>query len=522
MKLRHIYIISDIHLGGAPPEKTPQGETTGFQMCPPEARSRLARFIHYISKSHPQETTELVINGDFVDFLAEEAENTGTTHSVSVDKQFESFTTNPDNAVKKFRRIVQHTDGGAPSGERVFGALRDFVSQGHSLTVLLGNHDIELSIPDVRYALMGELAQGRPAFVKFLYDGEAYVREDLLVEHGNRYDGWNAVAHGVLRAYRSAVSRSEDPVQFIPPPGSRMVTEIMNPLKAHFKFIDLLKPENEALIPVLAALNPQNIQPLRKIIRALPLFAEKIVRQPKAGGVPKNPMYIADNQDVTVKSTQDFFSFVYGDLIDQKTINKSKRLLAQAIKNWNADVEKEPMHIANIHPGIKEKVSGAMALFGQNFPFSHPTYEKLRKALLSYRQALGSTFDLETESPIYSKAAARLAAGRRGRRTVVFGHTHLPKCIKLETGGVYLNAGTWCQTIRLPTDFYTPSQSEQSENVILTDVKKFIDDLAQNRIKDWCTLRTTFVKVTQGGQTSAELLEFRENGSIALARATNA
>ena len=505
MEKRHIYIISDLHLGGAPPEQTSGG--VGFQMCPPEARRRLARFIHYISTAHLSEETELVINGDFVDFLAEEDRET--------PQAFSAFAHDAQLAVRKFRRVVQRTDTDAPAGERVFEALRAFVHQGHKLTMLLGNHDLELSIPAVRHALMEILTQGRPACVEFLYDGEAYVRGDLLVEHGNRYDGWNAVAYGVLRAYRSALSRNElQQIQFVPPPGSRLVTEIMNPLKAHYKFIDLLKPENEALIPVLAALDPNVIPYLKKIVFLVGLGAEKRALEPQPGGVPVNPMHIADAQSAVVAAAEagGFSPFVQGDPVTEETIVKSRELLAQAEAEWVAkDETGEETHIAEGQPDWTQRVRGGLAILNQLLPFSHDTYAKLRNALLCYRETIGATFDWTSESPRYLNAAVRLA---EGRRIVVFGHTHLAKRRKLEPGGLYLNSGTWCPTIQLPTDFYSP---EKPEEAVIPRLKQFIEDLAHNRTEQWCQLRTTFVKITvEGDMTKGELFQFHEDGAIEL------
>ena len=291
MAKRHIYIISDLHLGGAPSEKIPQGETVGFQMCSPESRRRLARFIHFISQGHPDEITELVINGDFIDFLAEEKVEDERGQRIGKPREWEAFTENPDAAVSKFERAVCHTDERAPQGERVFEALQEFVHRGHSLTILLGNHDIELSIPQVRRALMNVLTADHPCRVEFLYDGEAYVRGDLLVEHGNRYDGWNAIGYGGLRAYRSGLSRGEPAYAFQPPPGSRLVADIMNPLKARYRFLDLLKPENEALIPLLAALEPDLV--VRLLPDLIPLSWRKTTIQPRFGRPPEHQSYVA-------------------------------------------------------------------------------------------------------------------------------------------------------------------------------------------------------------------------------------
>ena len=90
------------------------------------------------------------------------------------------------------------------------------------------------------------------AFLRFIFDGEAYPIGDALIEHGNRYDGWNAIDYDALRRVCSLKSRGQaiPPSLRLPPPaGSQLVAEVMNPIKRSYPFIDLLKPENTAALP---------------------------------------------------------------------------------------------------------------------------------------------------------------------------------------------------------------------------------------------------------------------------------
>jgi len=66
---KEVYVISDLHLGGRAPES---GETRGFQIT--THGCELADFINneIAFKQHIAKEVELVINGDVVDFLAEE------------------------------------------------------------------------------------------------------------------------------------------------------------------------------------------------------------------------------------------------------------------------------------------------------------------------------------------------------------------------------------------------------------------------------------------------------------------
>jgi hypothetical protein len=85
--------------------------------------------------------------------------------------------------------------------------MRAFATARHSLTILLGNHDVELSFPPVRRAFASLIGTEEGMGLRFICDGEAYVIDHVLIEHGNRYDGFNAVAFDDLRELRSLQSR---------------------------------------------------------------------------------------------------------------------------------------------------------------------------------------------------------------------------------------------------------------------------------------------------------------------------
>src|SRR4029079_11704760 len=116
----------------------------------------------------------------------------------------------------------------------------------------LGNHDLELTLPGPSALLHETLGAGR---ISFLFGGEALALGDGLIEHGNRCDPWNLVDHDSLRAIRSDISRRFEPLPVFPaPPGSKLVVDVMNSVKKELRFVDLLKPETDAVLPLLVAL----------------------------------------------------------------------------------------------------------------------------------------------------------------------------------------------------------------------------------------------------------------------------
>src|SRR5262249_35079093 len=156
----------------------------------------------------------------------------------------------------------------------------DLVLSGSALTFLLGNHDLEMSLPGPRRALLARLGPGR---VEFVYDNQALTLGPVLIEHGNRYDSWNAVPHDVRRQVRSTVSRGEPAPTFPRVPGSELVVRVMNELKARYPFIDLLKPETEAALPLLAVLEPSVLGRLSEVVG---LYLESRRVRFDAQGVP--------------------------------------------------------------------------------------------------------------------------------------------------------------------------------------------------------------------------------------------
>lgn len=502
MSVQHVYIISDLHLGGMSVAEDPEG--AGFQMCPSNAQRRLGRFIHDLRARHATGDAHLVINGDFIDFLAEE------TSGVSTDgeelPEFEAFTPSQRRAVEKLKRAVRRVDEGAPEGERVFEALGAFLAAGNRLDLILGNHDIELSLPDCRRHLTSLLTGDRPARLSFNFDGEALNLGPLLIEHGNRYDGWNAVAHGKLRAWRARATRDEPPYEFTPPPGSRMVTEIMNPLKRRFRFIDLLKPENEAVVPLLVALEPDALGEIDKLL-AYELYRAKERVEVAPGRLTDKESYVAaGSRYVASAHSPEVANELAGEVFDAQALEATRRVLAAERSKWGgARLSEQEMQIAS---GVSGWLASAHSLFRLYKAPPVDRLHRLREALLGHAEAIGATFALEQEVPRYLEAARRLA---RGGRIVAFGHTHLVKHIEFDDG-TYLNTGTWCPTVSLPPAF---SDAAVPDADVLPALGRFVRDLCENRTDSWLRLQTAYAHVTiDGGRAVGEMCEFGEDGSV--------
>jgi predicted phosphodiesterase len=90
---------------------------------------------------------------------------------------------------------------------------------------------------------------------------------------------------------------------------------------------------------------------------------------------------------------------------------------------------------------------------------------------------------------------------------VVFGHTHLPKHIKVSCRDrqvTYLNTGTWADTMRIPNTVFANDAIENGE------LKNFVEDLKANRLDSYIKRQLSYVEIEieNNRVKIAELKEF--------------
>ncbi len=452
MKQR-ILVISDLHLGGR------RNEQVDFQMCSRRGQALLVDFFLWAAQQHSAEhPVHLVINGDIVDFLAEDD-----------NSQFLSFTGDSALATRKLQRVFHDPTLGA-----CFDALASFVRSGAALTLLLGNHDLELSLPGPRRELMAKLGPGR---VEFISDNEALGLGPVLIEHGNRYDGWNRVDHNKLRAVRSAASRGEPLPGFDAPPGSELVVRVMNAIKSQYSFIDLLKPENEAALPLLAILAPEKKRQLGTLGTAASIYLDREGKRLWDRYIHRNEGYISDRdsaqedgryaQTLAALSGQPENVFAQdGGLVARTGAtpeaetpgeNQAETALQEAIRRTALAREwlMQTSDQSSENISARDVVAGAYNLFRSGSTQDRERQlHALRDALVRFGQHRPDQLNTAVEDEVYRAPAA--AAAKRGYKVVVFGHTHLLKTVDLGAGARYLNTGTWADLMFLPPEILGP------------------------------------------------------------------
>ncbi|HVN88007.1 MAG TPA: hypothetical protein VMW17_24460 [Candidatus Binatia bacterium] len=191
-------IVSDLHLRGGF-----NNPTEGLYHFDEE----FADFLRYYRLNHPADRRwRLIIGGDFIEFLyitdlpdPNDRLLRGVTFSES-ERRFGAGT----GAAKsrwKLDRILR------ASHPQLLLALARFVAEGNEVIVLRGNHDLEMSWPEVQDHFRRLIAEHHPDDVSYMAMKDAVVQRVqfplwfwcepgwLYVEHGSQYDPFCSTEH---------------------------------------------------------------------------------------------------------------------------------------------------------------------------------------------------------------------------------------------------------------------------------------------------------------------------------------
>lgn len=458
-----VYVISDLHMGGAP----------GFQML--GQVERLARFIEALAQVRPGEQVALVLNGDVIDSLAEDVGYVATQGAVAmmsgIDRRF----------------------------GRVWDALATFVAApGRHLVVISGNHDIELALPGVERWVRRRVTGGntsREAALTFSTHGAGYTclvgHARVLCTHGNEVDPWNMIDHHQLAQLANALNagRDIDPERWIPNAGTKLVVEVMNELKRRYPFVDLLKPEDKLVVPVLAVLAPSEVRRV-KLRTSLEIAWRK-----HKGDVAARKLL---GHDEGSRSVDGELAVLHG-----YEPNDSKA--------WLLEIERairDGKTLPDLDDDDDETLGVTQLALDRILGYGEVT--SLRNAL---RQWLvdDTTFALDHRDDTFRRILARTGPSTD---FIVTGHTHLERAIPLGGGRMYYNSGTWARLLRLherhlATDdaFARVLQALRSSSVEALDSAEI--DGARLALD-----RSTAIRMgTTSGGTRSELLHVTDDGA---------
>jgi UDP-2,3-diacylglucosamine pyrophosphatase LpxH len=340
----------------------------------------------------------------------------------------------------------------------VFQGLRTFLeAEQHVLVVLIGNHDLEIALPEAQETLLAKIAPKAAARgqVRFSTTGVGFRCQvgdrGVYVTHGNEADRWNHVDHEALRraAHAHALGLNWEPQAWAPNAGTKLVVDVMNEIKGEFPFIELLKPETRVALPVLSVLSPRH---LLRMIDALPAFVERLRAY-------RRPAFVLGEEPRQPEREPPVVQLLRGATRDALEARGSGASDLEARVERLDDRGESPVDL------VSDDQSALMVhYYVVNRLFGDSKSEALRTALRDWTSS-DRSFDLQERDPTFKHIVDHVG---RGIEVVITGHTHLPRWIEVrERGLLYLNAGAWCRTMAMRPEFLkTPGTFQPVYNAL--------------------------------------------------------
>jgi UDP-2,3-diacylglucosamine pyrophosphatase LpxH len=219
-----VLVISDIHLGGGLFVFDQKNNLEDFLYD-----QEMVDFLNYYSSDEYElKDVEIVINGDFLDFLAIPFVN-------FYDDEFWS----EKAALAKLEKIYQ-------AHYEVFNALSLFCKRPlKKVTYIIGNHDAEIIFPQVQRKILSylRLSEQDESF-RFILDSDEEYRPhpNIVIRHGHQYE----LAH--LFHKDNLLKNDKGELFFMPPWGSYYVIRVVNKFKFECEYINAVRPIRKFLI----------------------------------------------------------------------------------------------------------------------------------------------------------------------------------------------------------------------------------------------------------------------------------
>lgn len=386
-------VLSDIHLGN----ERGYDIFAGAQALPSFLRSLVA-----------QAPVRVVLNGDTVDFLM-----------------------NEDPLELELERAVEqaHAIAAASGTAAVFEALGLLLAKGSQVEVRLGNHDIELALPQVQHVFREALRQPASVAERLVFVmGDAPGVLDvggarILLAHGEQNDAWNQVEYPALLAEPQAGAYPA----FRYPPGSKLVKTLLNPLKREFgmRFADLLKPDFQGGALTALAVDPGAV---KLVFQGSTLsLAWQLLGRKRLGDVA----FTFDEDPEAEVETPDLGLF---ERLAEAGLTPEELGDLEALD--------DDMPFAFDDDSALVRPSAALKMLRAGLKF----YARTQRSLAGDQGQ--RYFDLEPE-PAEWQEAKRLAA-KYAADAVILGHTHSARFLH-RADLCFVNTGTWIWLMSLPS-----------------------------------------------------------------------
>lgn len=412
-----VYLISDLHLGpGRDPATDAWHPLEDFQVD-----DAFGAFLDRIMAQANGAPIELLIAGDFIDYpqilpelgLTSPANTRGTTQAESVERT----------------RVVLGQRPELSSGHpTVFAHLRKLIEAGHSVTILVGNHDIDLLWPDVWALLFDAIyspgASGILQRETFSCTIGRADRGRVYVEHGHERDPENCFGDQMAQPFAedgTGVRRLKRCY------GTLFVDKVYNQLERERWFIDNVKPISRVI-----GLGLKNDVGFTG--RALALILKFFLT---AGLPPRRAAAVLGEEDTWPQAQRNGPALAQA-VDDEQLHDYLQRRMADPA--FRAEFDDE---VRQFDEGDWRQIKAGVT--------RQPTLDKLAGAQTRGGMVLGDE-DVEDQ---YHAAAREVMKLDSSIGAVIMGHTHeaidgLVKPLYLDDSrtGYYFNSGTWTPHLR--------------------------------------------------------------------------
>ncbi|UCE64141.1 MAG: hypothetical protein JSU59_03075, partial [Nitrospirota bacterium] len=352
--------------------------------------------------------------------------------------------------------------------------------------------DVELALPHVTEWILEKLSRGDSAArgrITTCFDGAGFPalvgNKSVFCIHGNDVDIWNMVDHRKLLDVSFAINTNEPPPDWDPNAGTRLVIDVMNGIKRDYPIVDLLKPEVEAVVPILLTLDPGRFKEISKILAVAAYLTRDIVR---------HSLEVVPSEEEMVESP------VSENDVMEDFLNKY--------------FEYEPTE--SVGTQTDEELLGPLDYLPAFFSNREKKVEKLRRALKE-NLAKDQSFITTDKDKMFKKM--KNAIGSKVNYLIT-GHSHKERAIARKAPDCYyFNSGTWIRLIRLTEDVLGNSEefarvyaAFESGSMAELDA---INDLGPSQDHPLVMLRPTVVSIVEkDGVTCGELRHAKPDGSL--------
>jgi len=447
-----LIVVSDFHLSEG-------WRPAGRKLSPAEDfffDDEFSRFLTYLKTAEPGRI-HLIINGDLFDFLQVGVDRTdleSNEHLRGLSEKDRRYIdrygakTDEPSSIFKLDKIHQ----GHPV---FFQALSGFLAQGNRLTVITGNHDIDLYWPGVQARLKDMVSVPEPALardggiaaVDIEFQPWIYYDRDhsVYIEHGNQYESLNSFRYPL----RPVLPKNEAELNL--PFGSLFVRYLLTQVEKINPFADNIKP-NTKYVAWAIKTDPLGFRRLLKLVWRFAVTVGKIYRR-------------SGNQSrYSVEAVQEFD----GDT-NRSVMRIAKRFGIAGDVNDNGHPLRQIMrlHQRPFNDGklrfmwqlffagldiwlflLSGLASVAFVVLVWKYGFRN-VYSTGSLAAAAVGALAGQAyFQAGVNMDKGSVAAAKkigeiMKASGNPARYIVFGHTHQPEIIPLDDEMIYFNTGTW-------------------------------------------------------------------------------